>query len=123
LPTEIVPPQLAFLEGLRDVRFGSLADKCNAKRRVRFAPDSDRESGFSRKVMSALPPKAGMCSARGHVRFGPIADMCHSIDHLVGELLEKQGDVDVERFCRLLIDEKLKFRWLLDGQIGRLCSL
>src|SRR5262245_31745585 len=31
--------------------------------------------------MSALPPKADMCSALGHVRFGPIADMepSHSI--------------------------------------------
>ena len=27
------------------------------------------------KVMSALPPKADMCSAKGHVRFGPIADI------------------------------------------------
>src|SRR5262245_9394471 len=26
-------------------------------------------------VMSALPPKADMCSARGHVRFGPKADI------------------------------------------------
>ena len=25
--------------------------------------------------MSALPPKADMCSASGHVRFGPIADI------------------------------------------------
>jgi len=28
--------------------------------------------------MSALPPKADMCSARGHVRFGPIADIGQS---------------------------------------------
>jgi hypothetical protein len=27
------------------------------------------------KGMSALPPKADMCSAVPHVRFGPIADM------------------------------------------------
>src|SRR5262245_58877549 len=27
-------------------------------------------------VMSALHPKADMCSALGHVRFGPIADSC-----------------------------------------------
>jgi len=27
------------------VRFGSLADMCVAKRRVRFTPNSDRESG------------------------------------------------------------------------------
>ena len=34
---------------------------CAAKSHVRFTPDSDRESEFSRTVMSALPPKADMC--------------------------------------------------------------
>ena len=57
-----------------DVRFGSLADICSAKSHVRFTPDSDRESGFPREVMSALPPKADMCGATRDVRFGPIAD-------------------------------------------------
>jgi len=28
-----------------------------------------------KRVMSALPPKADMCSALGHVGFGPIADI------------------------------------------------
>jgi hypothetical protein len=42
------------------VRFGSQADMCGAKRYVRFAPESDCESG--------LPQK-------GHVCFGPKADM------------------------------------------------
>ena len=33
------------------------------------------------KVMSALPPKADMCSALGDVRFVPKADIaCHSIN-------------------------------------------
>jgi hypothetical protein len=58
-----------------DVRFGSIADICSAKRHVRFAPDSDRESVFPQKVMSALPPKTEMCSATRDVRFGPIADI------------------------------------------------
>ena len=31
------------------------------------------------KVMSALPPKADMCSATRYVRFVPIADMPTSI--------------------------------------------
>jgi hypothetical protein len=57
------------------VRFGSLADICSAKGHVRFAPDSDRESGFPRKVMSALPPKADMCGALANVRYGPKADI------------------------------------------------
>jgi hypothetical protein len=55
----------------RDVRFGSKADICAAKSDVRFTPNSDRKSGFPHKVMSALPPKADMCSAVLHVPFGP----------------------------------------------------
>jgi hypothetical protein len=42
--------------GALHVRFGSKADICDAKCDVRFAPNSDRESGFP---------------ARGHVRFTP----------------------------------------------------
>jgi hypothetical protein len=57
------------------VRFGSKADICGATAHVRFTPNSDRESGFSQKVMSALPSKADMCSATRDVRFGPKADM------------------------------------------------
>ena len=57
------------------VRFGSKADICAATSHVRFAPDSDRESGFPQTVMSALPPKADVCGALAYVRFGPIADM------------------------------------------------
>jgi hypothetical protein len=48
---------------------------CSALVHVRFTPDSDRESGFPRKVMSALPPKADMCGATRDVRFGPEADI------------------------------------------------
>jgi hypothetical protein len=40
-----------------NVRFGSLADICNAKAHVRFTPNSDRESGLQQKVMSALGQK------------------------------------------------------------------
>src|SRR5262249_24812995 len=53
---------------------------------VRFTPNSDRESGHRQTVMSALPPKADMCSATAHVCFGPKADIlqprskrCYSI--------------------------------------------
>jgi len=31
---------------------------CSALAHVRFAPNSDRKSGFAHEVMSALPPKA-----------------------------------------------------------------
>ena len=37
------------------VRFGSKADICAATSHVRFTPNSDRESGFPQKAMSALP--------------------------------------------------------------------
>jgi hypothetical protein len=62
------------LDGALDVRFGSKADICSAKERVRFTPNSDRESDFPHKVMSALPPIADMCGAVADVRFAPIAD-------------------------------------------------
>jgi len=42
---------------MRDVRFGSLADICSAKRNVRFTPESDIDCVFQ------------------HVCFGPKADM------------------------------------------------
>ena len=54
--------------GSCDVRFGSKADICAAQRHVRFTPDSDRESGHPQTIMSALPPKADMCTA--------LADVC-----------------------------------------------
>jgi len=58
-----------------NVRFGSKADMCAAKSDVRFTPNSDRESGFPQKVMSALPLKADICGATTDVRFGPKADI------------------------------------------------
>ena len=64
---------LSKLKGT-DVRFGSKADMCGAKRYVRFAPESDRESRHPQRVMSALPLKADICSAAAYVRFGPEAD-------------------------------------------------
>jgi hypothetical protein len=58
-----------------NVRFGSEADICAAISDVRFTPNSDRESEFSQKVMSALPPKADMCGATAYVCFRPKADI------------------------------------------------
>jgi hypothetical protein len=59
----------------QDVRFGSKADMCGAPTHVRFTPESDRESGFPHKVMSASPPKRtdavqNEMSAMGHKRSG-----------------------------------------------------
>jgi hypothetical protein len=61
---------------------------CAAKTHVRFTPNSDRESGLSKKVTSALPPKADMCS-EPYVCFGPKADMSRSFDDRVGSLQER----------------------------------
>jgi hypothetical protein len=63
------------------VRFGSKADICGAKRHVRFAPNSDRETGFPQKVMSALT-QSGHVQRVAYVCFGPEADIrlaLHSI--------------------------------------------
>src|SRR5262245_31980072 len=39
-----------------------------------------KQTSAVQNAMSALPPKADMCSARAHVRFGPKADIAgHSI--------------------------------------------
>jgi hypothetical protein len=58
-----------------NVRFGSLADICGAISHVRFAPNSDRESGHPLQAMSALPWKADVCSATSNVGYGPIAEI------------------------------------------------
>ena len=59
----------------RTVRSGSEADKRAAIRRVRFTPNSDRESAHLLRGMSALPPKADMCGALVRGGFGPKADI------------------------------------------------
>jgi hypothetical protein len=82
LRTGIGPAQTNIAEGVvceaANVRFGSEADICAATSHVRFTPNSDRESDFPQTVMSALPPKADMCSALAHVCFGPKADILRS---------------------------------------------
>jgi hypothetical protein len=65
-PIEIIASAITGHLVLRNVRFGSKADMCGAKRYVRFAPVSDRESRHPETVMSALPPKADMCSRPEH---------------------------------------------------------
>jgi hypothetical protein len=71
---------------------GSKADIRAAKGHVRFAPNSDRKSGYPHKVVSALPPTADMCSALAHVCFGPKADMCGARVHVCfGPIADKRG--------------------------------
>jgi hypothetical protein len=80
---------------------------CAAKSDVRFTPNSDRKSGLPSKIMSALPPKADMCSALAYVGFGPIADITLFKD-LVGGDHEALRDGDAERLSRLDVDEDFK---------------
>jgi hypothetical protein len=46
----------------RDVRFESKAGICAATAHVRFTPNSDPESEIPQKAMSALAPKADICT-------------------------------------------------------------
>ncbi len=65
--------------GGRIVHFGSYR-----KRSCPLTPDSDRESGFPQKTMSALRPKVDMCDAAKDVRYGPRADMCGALRAVSG---------------------------------------
>ena len=47
---------------------------CGAIWHVRFAPNSDRQSGFPQAVMFALPPQADVCGATRDVCYGPKGD-------------------------------------------------
>ena len=53
--------QTGVLKGLADVRFGSLADKCSAKRHVRSTPESghDDESARFPWIGGACKPDLG----------------------------------------------------------------
>ena len=84
-----------------DVRFGSKADICSATAHVRFTPNSDRESDFPRKAMSALPPIADMCSALADVRFGPKADIGPTSDEHSNA---RQDNPDLGELARLCND-------------------
>ena len=58
------------------------------------------------KGMSALPPKADMCSAKRNVRYVPIADMRASLDHFVGALDELYGHIEAKRLGGLKVDHE-----------------
>ena len=54
--------------------------------------------------MSALAPKADVCSASAHVRYGPKADILVSFDHFVGDLLNLPRNLKAERLRSFEID-------------------
>ena len=76
-----------------------------------------------RNGMSALPPKADICSATRDVRFVPKADIGSLFDHLVGALLEMQRHVEAERLGGLEVDHQLELDRGLDGKLARLRAL
>src|SRR5215813_10306563 len=74
-------------------------------------------------MMSALPPKADMCSATAHVCFGPIADIETLFDHLVGATLHRPRHGNAERLGGPEVDDQLHFRNLLYWQVCRIFTL
>ena len=75
--------------------------------------------------MSALPPKADICSALADVRFVPIADIginlvCQLFDHLVGAQQEPFRDRQAECLGGCPVDDEFEFGRLLDWKVGRL---
>src|SRR5262245_46699433 len=78
---------------------------CVGKSDVRFTPNSDHKSKLPQNAMSALPPKADMCSAKAHVCFGPKADMPSQLNSK-GDLAEETFCTPVEaRFARVLANQ------------------
>jgi hypothetical protein len=74
------------------------------------------------KGMSALPPKADICSALAHVCFGPIADIC-SLDDDVHALQKPVWNTQAYGFRSLEVDGQLEFCRLFYRQVFRLLAL
>ena len=81
------------------------------------------KADFPQKAMSALPPKADMCSAQADVRFVPKADISASLDHLVGDGEHSWRHLDAERSGRMKVDDELEFGRLQHWQVGGLYAL
>jgi hypothetical protein len=84
------------------------------------------------KLPSSFTPmrriRSGWCAraASGHAAAAPPSSVMNSrrpFDHLVGERQQLVGHFKAERLRRPEIDYQLKFRGLLDRQVGRLLAL
>ncbi|MFZ0404071.1 MAG: hypothetical protein WAL03_23625, partial [Pseudolabrys sp.] len=53
----IVPAQTSYGQGVANVRFGSKADMCSAKRNVRFPPESRHEVNAANVKSKAVEPR------------------------------------------------------------------
>ena len=83
-----------------------------------------KQTYAEQKGMSALPPKADICSAITNVRFVPIADTCSAtkaslFDHLVGAGEQRPRDGEAKRLGRVQVDHQLERRGLFQWQVGR----
>lgn len=76
------------------------------------------------RVLSALPPKADLCSAIVNVCFVPNADSCNAanaslLDHLVGVGKQSRWHGEAESLGRFEVDRQQHLRRKLDRQIAR----
>src|SRR5262249_33811829 len=94
----------------------------------RQARDAQSALGHKRtfalhQTMSALPPKADICSALRYVRFGPIADSCTAakkilFDHLVSAGEQGRWNDNTKGPCDLKIDDQFERGRARDRQVA-----
>src|SRR5262249_13943393 len=73
-----LPPKADIRRCKTDVRYGPKADSCGAAKKIAIGVLSalgQKQTFRTAIVMSALPPKADICSATAHVCYGPEADI------------------------------------------------
>src|SRR6516164_3741687 len=88
--------------------------------------DIDTAVADSLKVLDLKRPirEADICRDDNHVSFGPVSDINHvSFDHIVGAQQERCRQINTDCFGSLEVDNQFELRWLLNRQVGRLCSL
>src|SRR5215510_15739348 len=86
---------------------------------VTTPPSGQKQTSSDLESMSALPPKADMCSATAHVCYGPEADIrVASFDYLVGAGEQRWWDSEPKRLRRLDVDDERELRRVLHRQVG-----